>query len=69
MNFLRAYQTVGSLALEIDGTSVMLDRGDIEIIAEDVEGWLVSSEGAVTVALDTAMTPELFERKAWRANS
>ncbi len=57
---LRAYQTVGSLALEIDGTSVMLDRGDIEIFAEDVEGWLVSSEGAVTVALDTAMTPELL---------
>ena len=57
---LRAYQTVGSLALEIDGTSVMLDRGDIEIFAEDVEGWLVSSEGAITVALDTAITPELL---------
>ena len=57
---LRAYQTVGSLALEMDGTSVILDHGDIEIFAEDVEGWLVSSEGAVTVALDTAMTPELL---------
>ncbi len=57
---LRAYQTVGSLAFEIDGTNVILEHGDIEIIAEDVEGWLVSSEGAVTVALDTAMTPELL---------
>jgi isoleucyl-tRNA synthetase len=57
---IRAYQTVGSLAFEIDGTNVILEHGDIEIIAEDVEGWLVSSEGAVTVALDTAMTPELL---------
>jgi len=57
---LRAYQTVGSLAFELDGTNVILEHGDIEIIAEDVEGWLVSSEGAVTVALDTAMTPELL---------
>ncbi|HET6400611.1 MAG TPA: isoleucine--tRNA ligase [Candidatus Kapabacteria bacterium] len=56
---IRAYQSTGTLVLEVDGAEVTLDRGDIEIIAEDVEGWLVSSEGGITVALDTAMTPEL----------
>ncbi|HZK76918.1 MAG TPA: DUF5915 domain-containing protein, partial [Candidatus Kapabacteria bacterium] len=56
---IRAYQSTGSLLLEIEGNEIMLERGDIEIIAEDVEGWLVSSEGGMTVALDTAMTPEL----------
>ena len=35
-------------------------RGEIEIVAKDVEGWLVSSEGGVTVALDTHLTPELI---------
>ncbi|HEX5315523.1 MAG TPA: DUF5915 domain-containing protein, partial [Candidatus Kapabacteria bacterium] len=56
---IRAYQETGNLLLEVDGMDVTLERGDIEIIAEDVEGWLVSSEGSMTVALDTAMTPEL----------
>ncbi len=56
---IRAYQSTGSLILAIDGADVSLERGDIDIIAEDVEGWLVSSEGSITVALDTAMTPEL----------
>ncbi len=57
---IRAYQTVGSVAIAIDGTDVILGHGDIEIFAEDVEGWLVSSEGGITVALDTEMTPELL---------
>ncbi len=57
---LRAYQSSGSLTLDIDGTTATLEHGDIEIFAEDVEGWLVSSEGIITVALDTAITPELL---------
>ncbi len=56
---IRAYQSGGTLLLDVDGTAVTLERGDVEIIAEDVEGWLVSSEGGITVALNTAMTPEL----------
>ncbi|HEY3874585.1 MAG TPA: class I tRNA ligase family protein, partial [Candidatus Kapabacteria bacterium] len=56
---IRTFQSTGDLILEEDGTNVTLERGDLEIIAEDVEGWLVSSEGGITVALDTAMTPAL----------
>ncbi|MFI5201148.1 MAG: isoleucine--tRNA ligase, partial [Candidatus Kapaibacterium sp.] len=56
---IRAYQSTGSLLLDVDGARVTLERGDVEVTAEDVEGWLVSSEGGITVALDTQMTPEL----------
>ncbi|SRR5579883_29301 len=56
---IREYQSTGTLKLEIDGAEVVLERGDIEVSAEDVEGWLVASEGGFTVALDTHLTPEL----------
>ncbi len=40
-----------------DNPVVTLD--DVEIIPEDVPGWLVTNEGNVTVALDVTVTPEL----------
>jgi isoleucyl-tRNA synthetase len=43
----------------IDGENVRVERGEIDITAQDVEGWLVSGEAGVTVALDTHITPEL----------
>ncbi|MFM8437793.1 MAG: DUF5915 domain-containing protein, partial [Candidatus Kapaibacterium sp.] len=33
---------------------------DVEILSEDIEGWLVASEGETTVALDTELTPALI---------
>ena len=32
---------------------------DVEIIPEDVPGWLVANDGSITVALDVTVTPEL----------
>ena len=32
---------------------------DVEVIAEDIPGWLVGNDGNVTVALDVTVTPEL----------
>ncbi len=58
---IRAYQTNGELAIDIDGEQVKLERGDIDVTAEDIQGWLVSSEGGMTVALDTQLTPTLLE--------
>lgn len=37
--------------------SVTLD--DVEVIPEDIPGWLVANDGSVTVALDVTVTPEL----------
>jgi isoleucyl-tRNA synthetase len=44
---------------EIDGTTIELDIADFEINAQDIPGWLVASEGGITVALDITLSPEL----------
>ena len=44
---------------EVNGEEVSLDLGDFEIVAEDIPGWSVSSDGALTVALDVTINDEL----------
>ena len=44
---------------DINGESVNLDLGDFEIVAQDIPGWLVSSENGLTVALDVTISEEL----------
>jgi len=39
---------------------VKLELEDVEIITEDMPGWLVSNEGKLTVALDITVTDELL---------
>jgi isoleucyl-tRNA synthetase len=46
-------------ALNLDGESFNLEISDVEILSEDIPGWLVASEGAITVALDVKITDEL----------
>ena len=48
-----------SYTLALPGGEVVLAPGDYAISSEDVPGWLVASEGALTVALDIEVTPEL----------
>jgi isoleucyl-tRNA synthetase len=43
----------------IEGTEINLDLIDFEINAQDIPGWLVASEGGLTVALDVTITPGL----------
>lgn len=49
----------GSLTITLDGTPVIVEAADVEIISEDIPGWLVSNEGNITVALDITLTEEL----------
>ncbi|MCB0399040.1 MAG: isoleucine--tRNA ligase, partial [Winogradskyella sp.] len=49
----------GSLDVEINGKSINLGLDDVEITSQDIEGWLVANEGALTVALDVTITDEL----------
>lgn len=44
---------------DIDGTKIELDLADFEILAQDIPGWLVSSEGNLTVALDVTISESL----------
>jgi len=48
-----------SYTLALPGGDVVLNPGDYAISSEDVEGWQVASEGALTVALDMEITPQL----------
>ena len=45
--------------LEIDGQRILVTPGDFEITSEDMPGWLVATEGKLTVALDITVTDEL----------
>ena len=49
----------GAISLMIEGEEAHIDVADVEIISEDIPGWLVANEGNVTVALDITVTPEL----------
>ena len=45
--------------LNLPGGEVVLRKGDYEISSEDMPGWLVATEGTLTLALDIVLTPEL----------
>lgn len=46
--------------LAIAGGEVLpVERTDFEIASEDMPGWLVATEGTLTIALDIEVTPEL----------
>ncbi len=51
----------GRLSIEVDGQPVELLIDDVEILSEDIPGWQVASMGALTVALDVTITPELWK--------
>ena len=52
-------ETSGSLELTVDGEKAVVDVADVEIISDDIPGWLVSNEGNLTVALEVELTDEL----------
>ena len=49
----------GSITFEELPGAPVVNADDVEIIPEDVPGWLVANDGNVTVALDVTVTPEL----------
>ena len=46
-------------AFDIDGQQAIIEIGEVEIISEDIPGWLVANEGRLTVALDITVTEDL----------
>jgi isoleucyl-tRNA synthetase len=56
---ITAIEVKGSYAIEIENETIVLTPEDVEILSEDIPGWLVASEGALTVALDIHVTEEL----------
>ena len=56
---INAFEKAGTFTLQVDGQDAVLERTDVEIISEDIPGWLVANEGRLTVALDITVTEEL----------
>ncbi|GAA4390447.1 isoleucine--tRNA ligase [Hymenobacter koreensis] len=52
-------EKAGQLAVEVEGQPVTLAPDDVEIRTEDLPGWLVATDGPLTVALDVTLTDEL----------
>ncbi len=49
----------GSITFRLDGEDVTVEVTDVDIHSEDIPGWLVASDGSVTVALEVEITDQL----------
>ena len=56
---IAALEKQGSMTLTVDGNEVTVEAADVDIISEDIPGWLVANEGNLTVALEVELTDEL----------
>jgi isoleucyl-tRNA synthetase len=52
-------ESAGEKTIHIENEKVVLTSEDVEIISEDIPGWLVANEGKITVALDVTVTDKL----------
>ena len=56
---ISSLEATGNILLSIEGQEVKVELDDVEIVSEDIPGWLVSNEGNLTVALEVELTDEL----------
>ena len=56
---IATFERDGSFTFPIDGNACTVLTDDVEIISEDIPGWLVANEGRLTIALDITVTDEL----------
>lgn len=54
-----AFEKAGMITLQVDGQEVTVEVGDVEIINEDIPGWLVANDGNLTVALEVELNESL----------
>ena len=55
------FEKKGNMYLKAGGENLFIELSDVEILSEDIPGWLVVNEGRLTVALDINITKELRE--------
>lgn len=49
----------GKINIKVDDQEVAVEATDVEIISEDIPGWLVANDGNLTVALEIKLNEEL----------
>ncbi|MCH4155385.1 MAG: isoleucine--tRNA ligase [Muribaculaceae bacterium] len=53
------FEKTGTFVIKTDNGDATVEVADVEIISEDIPGWLVANEGNLTVALDITVTEDL----------
>ena len=53
------FEKSGTIDLSIEGENITVETSDVEIISEDIPGWLVANDGNITVALEVELSEEL----------
>ncbi len=56
---IKEVETAGKLNVPLNGSEATVTKEDVEILHEDIKGWIVETDNELTVALDTELTPEL----------
>jgi len=56
---IRAIETNGKIDIDINSEKHIITLDEVEIVTKDIDGWLVASEGTITVALDITLTDDL----------
>ena len=57
---ISALENGETVTVKVEGEEIPLSQNDVEILTSEIEGWLVESDGKITVAIDTELTPELI---------
>jgi isoleucyl-tRNA synthetase len=60
-NDIQNFEKNSGAKLTVEGEEVELDLNDVEITTQDIPGWLVITEGSITVALDITISQDLKE--------
>jgi isoleucyl-tRNA synthetase len=56
---INKFEREGSYSILVDSQTITLGTDDLELMSEDIPGWLVASDGDITVALDITVTDDL----------
>lgn len=56
---IAAIERDGNFEIDVEGEKINLSLEDVEITSQDIPGWLVASEGSLTVALDITISEDL----------
>ena len=56
---IKKLEQTGNIELVVNEKSIIFEIDDFEIVSQDIEGWLVAHEGALTVALDIVIDKNL----------
>ena len=56
---IRALERDGFIDVCVEDSPIKIELADVEIVSEDIPGWLVGNDGGLTVALDVTLTADL----------